>query len=684
MTLDIALACAARGWVVHPVGEDKRPLTRWSETATKDADAVRRLWRRFPQALVGVVTGAKSNLYVVDVDRSGALEEFGLNVGDGIGALTRREGGIHYYFASPSDGRPVRNSAGDGLDIRGDGGFVVSWHMPPEQTLWPLPVPVAEWARNRSPNRAPGQTAGQLPETITEGARESSLVSLAGSMRRRGSTAEEILAALEATNRRCVPPLEDADLERIAGSVSRYPSEQQQYADILAALQSRDTASIELPTEGEGGDFTQYGAAAALARGMDWFRWRDDERAWWAADGGFWQRQRTMEVNRTVTTYVVSHYAKASAGWTNGVEKYLRELKAVEPSEFDRHPWLLGVQGGVVDLRTGDLQAAESDLLLTRVAPTQYKETATCPKWLDHLARLFEDDSERVDWFQRAVGAALVGNGSLKDHFFVVVLGAPGNGKGTAMRTLVHVLGQDQHVVNLQASDLTGRERHLQWMIRLQGARLAIVEEMRRSALDVNKLKALSGGDTITANKMRQADETWEPTHSLFITSNHQPNFGGDTVGMARRYRPIPTGPSLPREEQSVTHEERLKSEAMGILAWAVKGSLLWQQDGHLKSLAIIDDLAHSHIVDDDPYQEWADECLLFDSTWWTSRKAVVGSVNWWRAGRGLDTLTAAETKELYAWLRSHGAGDVRRSESGAQQHGFTVRIVANTQGGVL
>jgi hypothetical protein len=101
------------------------------------ADQVRRWWRRWPDANVGVVTGAVSGLVVLDVDpRHGGDES--LAVLEGIhGTLPRTVesltggGGQHLYFRHPGTVVPSRSIA-PGLDIKGDGGLVVS---PPSQHI---------------------------------------------------------------------------------------------------------------------------------------------------------------------------------------------------------------------------------------------------------------------------------------------------------------------------------------------------------------------------------------------------------------------------------------------------------------------------------------------------------------------------------------------------------------------
>lgn len=69
----------------------------------------------------------------------------------------------------------------------------------------------------------PKGTADPVADTVGEGERNAMLASLAGSMRRRGMGEPAILAALLAENAtRCVPPLPESEVRRIAASIARY------------------------------------------------------------------------------------------------------------------------------------------------------------------------------------------------------------------------------------------------------------------------------------------------------------------------------------------------------------------------------------------------------------------------------------------------------------------------------
>jgi bifunctional DNA primase/polymerase-like protein/primase-like protein len=239
-----ALSYVARGWYVFPL-HGKVPLTsNGLKDASTDESRVRDWWGHRPDANVGIRTGAESGVVVLDVDPDhggddalAELERKHDQLPETIEALTGG-GGRHIYFEHP--GRVIRNSAGklaDGLDIRGDGGYVVAppslhqsgrryeWEVsshPDELALAPLP----EWLLEALTAESRRNGATQVSDAIPEGRRDATLASLAGTMRRRGMGEAEITAALKETNRlRCKPPLDEREVERVARSISRYEPE---------------------------------------------------------------------------------------------------------------------------------------------------------------------------------------------------------------------------------------------------------------------------------------------------------------------------------------------------------------------------------------------------------------------------------------------------------------------------
>ena len=165
LLLKAALTYAGRGVPVFPCEPGaKRPLTRnghWD--ATTDWRAIERWWRRQPFANIGLPTGKKSGIVVLDVDvDDGGLESLAKLEREGppVPKTARARtggGGIHVFFRYPGS-TEIRNSArllGPGLDVRGEGGYVV---VPPSRTQDPY-----EWV-----DRSPLAEASWLIERLTE------------------------------------------------------------------------------------------------------------------------------------------------------------------------------------------------------------------------------------------------------------------------------------------------------------------------------------------------------------------------------------------------------------------------------------------------------------------------------------------------------------------------------------
>jgi len=236
----------ARGWSVIPIEpRGKRPLVPWLELQNRlpSSDEVAGWFARWPDANVGVVTGALSGIVVVDLDeRHGAARS--LRELEAIhGALPRTVaaatggGGQHVYFAHP--GGIVRNMVGlaPGIDLRGDGGCVVappSLHAsgrryawiagcsPDDARLSPLPQWFGRLARRGRVGHPLAHWRKLVRRRIPEGERNSTIVSLAGHLFWHEVDIEVALELLTAWNQvHCEPPLPFEEVVQTVESIAR-------------------------------------------------------------------------------------------------------------------------------------------------------------------------------------------------------------------------------------------------------------------------------------------------------------------------------------------------------------------------------------------------------------------------------------------------------------------------------
>ena len=162
--------------------------------------------------------------------------------------------------------------------------------------------------------------------------------------------------------------------------------------------------------------------------------------------------------------------------------------------------------------------------------------------------------------------------------FSVTEAGA--NGKSVFLETLLGMLGEYARPINSEILMAKFGESHPTGIASLFGARLVTaveIEEGRRWA--ESTVKGLTGGDRISARRMREDFWTFNPTHKLWIAGNHKPDVRGTDDGIWRRFHMIPFPVSFKgRENKGLP--EKLRDEFPGILNWAVHGCLVWQRQG--------------------------------------------------------------------------------------------------------
>ena len=232
--LEIALAYAARGWPVFPCHPgNKTPMVRaWRDTASADGAQVRAWWTRWPDALIGLPMGGPTGLFALDFDprTDGAtgevwtLDRLKADVEALIGGplpaswtCVTQSGGVHVFFAQPTDGPPIGNGRGrlrdpaapvPHVDVRGLGGYVIAagsvhgsgrryrWLRAPDDTPLAAPPPALvdalRWQPpggeadmgEAHPPRAPASGGARPDDAAEQAVRKYGLAALDNQVRR--------------------------------------------------------------------------------------------------------------------------------------------------------------------------------------------------------------------------------------------------------------------------------------------------------------------------------------------------------------------------------------------------------------------------------------------------------------------------------------------------------------------
>lgn len=258
----------------------------------------------------------------------------------------------------------------------------------------------------------------------------------------------------------------------------------------------------------------------------------------------------------------------------------------LEHEALDADPWLLGTSDGVLDLRTFEHRPAKPEDLISRRCTVPYDPNATAPRWERALEEWFPDVDVRA-YVQRLAGSVLVG--AQRDHLFVIHYGPGGNGKGTFMRALQNVLGPYAVEVHLSLLIESKYKEHDTVKADLFRTRLAMaVETDKRVRLAEASVKNLTGGDRIRARRMREDPWSFDPTHSLWLQTNHLPEIGGRDAGIWRRIRVVKWDSSFSGKMRDPDLDAALAAEGTGILRWMVAGAQRWVEIGLDEPEAII------------------------------------------------------------------------------------------------
>ena len=249
----------------------------------------------------------------------------------------------------------------------------------------------------------------------------------------------------------------------------------------------------------------------------------------------------------------------------------------VLPEEMDASKDLLNVLNGTIDLRTGELREHRREDLITKLAPVEYDPYAEAPTFEAFLERILPSEALRK-FVQRAIGYAAAG--VVSEEVLVILYGVGANGKSTLVNVVIEALGD----YAMQAAPdllLAKKGSHPTELADLFGARfVASVETDEDRRFAEGLVKQLTGRDRIKARRMREDFWEFEPTHTIFLATNHRPEVKGTDHAIWRRLKLVPFAVTIPEAEQDKELPEKLRAELPGTLAWIVEGYLEWQRDG--------------------------------------------------------------------------------------------------------
>ncbi len=245
----------------------KHPIARgWQRTASSDEAAVRALWKGQPDANIGLVTGA--GLSIIDLDGADGLETLRKwEAEHGPLPLTCEVqtggGGRHLFYQSEERIPNSVRKLGGGVDVRGEGGYVVApgsahisggsytWrpgHSPKDVPIAPLPDFIKKLMKTATKDEKP--PIPSFNGQIAKGERNNALFRYGWALRHNGWKMRMINRELQKQNtEKCNPPMSKAEVLAIIDSVDRYKRGDggEDFADIGGTITAAELQEKDLP-----------------------------------------------------------------------------------------------------------------------------------------------------------------------------------------------------------------------------------------------------------------------------------------------------------------------------------------------------------------------------------------------------------------------------------------------------
>lgn len=689
----VALEYAKLGLKVFPVvpGEKKSFKTAQNSNnhpwgATDDPKEIVKDWTTWPDANIGIATGTRSGIVVLDID---TLDGHGVDGEASLEALIELHGplpetvealtptsGRHFYFQLPQ-GVFLKSSAGklgEGIDVRAEGGSVV---VPPSVSL--KNEKFYEWVRSPWEHEfevCPTWIVDlcKAGSTANVPAGDLSLFSDEEPMSAIKLAAQSVIAAPKGTR--------NVVLFKAALALGKLVASGQLSVDEVYACLNKaaKTAGLDdseiLSTINSGLKAGQNAAVAkaaadpshdALALQFGKMSFDNDakysaiEGKWYLWNSVCWMRDDELRHVTLVREFIRSVSAAMDAVTRRQMRSKATIMSVADlarsnpgsgtsPDKFDADRMLLGTPGGTVELRTGKMREPRREDMITQI--TSVTPSSDTPVlWLAFLFQIFDGNIELIEFMQRLAGYALTGH--VSEHKLFFFHGSGRNGKSVFINVLLKIMGPYARRMPSSAILSSKHEQHPTDIAGLLGKRLVVGSELPRGATwNEARIKEMTGGDRLTARFMRQDFFDFDPVFTLIIVGNNRPSLQGVDEAMRARMVLVPFNVTIAEDKQDKNLEEKLiAQEGPQILQWAIDGAVSWAQN----DLAIphtVRTASSDYLDDEDLFAQFLASETSIAVGKFTPTSAIKARYQEWSEKQGIAPLS---TKAIGTELRARG-----------------------------
>ena len=341
--------------------------------------------------------------------------------------------------------------------------------------------------------------------------------------------------------------------------------------------------------------------------------------------------------------------------------------------KLDTCPYLLNVQDGTVDLRTGEIRPHDPNDLITQMANVAYRKDLEYPateKWTASLGKWHPHggDDGTWDYLQMLMGYCLTGD--IGSRCFPIFWGSGKNGKNAFLDTFLLMLGDYATIAARTLVEAMSQEQHPTEIADLWKKRLVLASEPKKGTkLKIGLVKAMTGDSMLKARFMRQDFFEFKPTHKVIMMTQNLPIVDETEDAIWDRLHKLEWGVRISSEEQIPNYSDGyLKEEWTGILRWAISGYLKLQKtpQGFLQPTKKIEQETRDYRDEQNPAQKFVEFNYILNSKMYAPVAEVNLRMSEWI--QTMDDKLLMTKSDVISYLRGKGCAQVTKRINGNLQ----------------
>lgn len=408
-------------------------------------------------------------------------------------------------------------------------------------------------------------------------------------------------------------------------------------------------------------------------------RYCPEAKSWYTYDGGVWRKdvgsllvaEKIKEFVRLMVLYcgeiTDEDKRKKYFAFVNKMgdrrfrDRLMKDAASVYPikaNEFDANPNLINCLNGTYDLENMCFREHDWRDFLTMQTNFSYtvQEDIHCERWEQFITEVTSKDKDKAEYLQRALGYSMLGT-SKEECMFILHGKTTRNGKSTLLGTIHHLLGNYATVSPVSIICKSDRAKNAEaaspTVAGLKGKRFVTMAESNQyGRLDEETIKQFTGGEEISARNLYEAQMTYLPQFTMWLSCNDLPSVQDKSLFASNRVRVIEFNRHFTEDERDESLKDLFRTpEAMrGIFAWLLVGYFRYKRFG-LKMSEGMKKVIKQYEKDNDLVLQFLEEKCTKDVNGNIRAKALYDAYKIWCRSNGYYIVN---TRKFFANMATH------------------------------